>query len=225
MIFFISLKRYLTLLFLSFYSLGLSNNIFSITVFDDNYRKNSNISVVPVDYNVDYVYNSSIMYGEKRVISKGVLGYKLFDSDKLIIPPVNEIVEVGTGYKSIYYGSTTGYGSNCVGCSGNVACSTSNGTHNLVSDGIYYNDSKYGNVRIVAADNSVFSCGTIMEIDNGNIDPFMAIVLDTGGAMRDEWSRGNILVDIAFNYESSEGINNATNRNGNVKFKIYRSGW
>ena len=36
---------------------------------------------------------------------------------------------------------------------------------------------------------------------------------------------GNILIDIAFSYENSDGINNATNRSGNVKFKVYRNGW
>ena len=53
----------------------------------------------------------------------------------------------------------------------------------------------------------------------------MAIVLDTGGAMRSAWSNGNILIDIAFPYEYSNGVNNATNRSGNVKFKVYRNGW
>ena len=147
------------------------------------------------------------------------------NSDMVIVEPINEVIEVGRGYDSISYGSTTGYGANCVGCSGNVACSTSYGTHNLIRDGVYYNDSKFGNVRIIAASFSKFSCGTIMEIDNGVMDPFMAIVLDTGGAMRDAWNNGNVLIDIAFPYENSDGINSATNRSGNVKFKVYRNGW
>ena len=53
----------------------------------------------------------------------------------------------------------------------------------------------------------------------------MAIVLDTGGAMRSAYQNGNILVDIAFSSEDSDGINRATNRSGNVKFKVYRNGW
>ena len=64
-----------------------------------------------------------------------------------------------------------------------------------------------------------------MKIDNGIMDPFFAIVLDTGGAMRNAWSNGNILIDIAFPYENSSGINNATNKSGNVKFMVYRNGW
>ena len=38
-------------------------------------------------------------------------------------------------------------------------------------------------------------------------------------------ANGNILIDIAFPYEYSNGINNATNKSGNVKLKIYRYGW
>ena len=64
-----------------------------------------------------------------------------------------------------------------------------------------------------------------IEIDNGIMDPFMAIVLDTGGAMRSAWSNGNILIDIAFPSEYSNGVNDATNKSGNVKFKVYRNGW
>ena len=36
---------------------------------------------------------------------------------------------------------------------------------------------------------------------------------------------GNILIDIAFSYENSVGIHDATNKSGNVKFKVYRNGW
>lgn len=203
---------------------GLTFKRFSITVSNDSF-KTSNISVKPVKYNTEYVYNDSLLYGKENVISHGVDGYILEDSNTVLVEPINEVIEVGRGPVSEYFGSTTGYGADCVGCSGNVACSTSNGVHNLIRDGVFYNDSKYGNVRIVAADNSKFSCGTVMEIDNGIMDPFMAIVLDTGGAMRSAWNNGNILIDIAFSYENSNGINNATNKSGNVKFKIYRNGW
>ena len=32
-----------------------------------------------------------------------------------------------------------------------------------------------------------------------------------------------VLIDIAFSYESSNGIYNATNKSGDVEFKIYRN--
>ena len=219
-----TMKRFFTFLFLTSTSfMGMTINR-SVTVFNDSVNKTSNISIVPISYEIETRYSDNLLYGEEKVLIDGTDGYAL-ESGAVIVNPINKVVEIGRGPISISYGSTTGYGADCVGCSGNVACSTINGTHNLIRDGVYYNDSKYGNVRIIAADNSLYSCGTIIEIDNGIMDPFMAIVLDTGGAMRSAWSNGNILIDIAFPYEYSTGINNATNRSGNVKFKVYRNGW
>ena len=221
---FLTMKRIFSFLFLT--STSFAGIAFSRTVFvsNDSLNKTSNISVVPIAYDVETRYNYDLLYGEEKVAREGIDGYAL-ESGTVIVEPTNKIIEVGRGPISISYGSTTGYGADCIGCSGNVACSTSYGTHNLIRDGIYYNDSKYGNVRVIAADNSLYSCGTIIEIDNGIMDPFMAIVLDTGGAMRNAWSNGNILIDIAFPYEYSEGVGNATNKSGSVKFKVYRNGW
>ena len=220
---FLTMKKVFTFLFLS--STSLACMTFSRDVFNDNFTKFSNLSVVPISYDVETRYNDDLIYGEERVVTEGSDGYKLVDSDVVVVKPINKVVEIGRGPISISYGSTTGYGADCVGCSGNVACSTSYGTHNLLKDGVFYNDSKYGKVRIIAADNSLYSCGTIMKIDNGIMDPFMAIVLDTGGAMRDAWRNGDVLIDIAFPYEYSDGIFDATNKSGNVKLKIYRYGW
>lgn len=218
--------RCIAFCFIIFLLFGVTTSSVSIDVSSDNYSNSSNISIVPIAYGTDIVYRDDILYGNRNVVKEGVEGYALEESGTVLIEPINEVIEVGRGPIEISYGSTTGYGADCVGCSGNVACSTESGrTHNLIRDGIYYNDSKYGNVRIIAADNSKFSCGTVMEIDNGIIDPFMAIVMDTGSAMRNAWRNGNILIDIAFSYENSNGIHDATNRSGNVKFKVYRTGW
>ncbi len=219
--------RYFVLLFFLLCSLfGITVNSSSIIVSNDNIYNSSNISIVPISYDTDIVYSDDVGYNERKVVTHGSSGYALEDSGTVLIEPINEVIEVGRGNFDISYGSTTGYGADCVGCSGNVSCSTLSGnTHNLIRDGIYYNDSTYGNVRIVAADNSLFSCGTVMEIDNGILEPFMAIVMDTGSAMRNAWRNGDILIDIAFSYESSSDIDDATNRSGNVMFKVYRNGW
>lgn len=203
---------------------GLTFRSSSITVFNDSFYKTSNIVVSPISYDTKYIYNVFESTDYRKVITNGSDGYML-SNNSVLVEPIDEVIEVGKGDFSVSYGSTTGYGADCVGCSGNVACSTKTGSHNLIRDGIFYNDSTYGNVRIIAADNSLFSCGTVMKIDNGIMDPFFAIVLDTGGAMRSAWSSGNILIDIAFPYENSSGINDATNRSGNVKFMVYRNGW
>lgn len=219
------MNRFLVLCLLLGSLFGVTFSSSTIAIADDSFSKTSNISTVPVSYDTNFVYNDDVMFDQRRVITDGSSGYALEDSGMVIVEPIDEVIEVGRGAISISYGSTTGYGANCAGCSGNVACRTEHGTHNLIRDGIYYNDSKYGNVRIIAADNSLFSCGTIIEVDNGIIDPFMAIVLDTGSAMRNAARSGSVLIDIAFSYENSSGIHDATNRSGNVKFKVYRNGW
>ncbi len=221
------IKTYLIIL-LAFFLVGfyfVNSEESIISVFSDDYFKSTNISIEVKSYDTEYVYNNDIESGKSKVIRDGVDGYSIVNGN-VLVEPINKVVEVGTGKFDVLYGSTTGYGADCVGCSGTVSCSTINGSsHNLIRDGIYYNDSKYGDVRIIAADNSKFPCGTIMSIDNGIIDPFMAIVMDTGSAMRNAWKNGNILIDIAFKYENSDGIHDATNKSGNVKFKVYRTGW
>lgn len=220
-------KRYIVffciIYFFFFDSLFYNSGIMVINKFFVN---SSNLFLVQIEYDTQFKYNHNIMYGEKKIINNGVTGYATLNG-VVVVEAVNEIVEIGIGHVDMFNGFTTGYGADCYGCSGIVACPTLDGTsHDLINDGIYYNDSIYGKVRIIAADNTKFSCGTIMEIDNGILDPFMAIVLDTGGAMRQAWrNRGQILIDIAFSYERDDGIYNATNKIGDASFKIYRNGW
>ena len=224
--FFRVLYGFFAFCFVIFLVFGVTAN--SVLIDSDcyNYSDSSNISIVPVNYQTDIVYSDKLSKGNRNVLREGVVGYAISETNVVLVEPINEVVEVGSGISNVSYGSTTGYGADCVGCSGNVSCRTFDGrTHNLIRDGIYYNDSKYGEVRIVAADHSKFKCGTILSIDNGILDPFMAIVMDTGSAMRNAWKNGNILIDIAFSYENSSGIHNATNRSGNVKFEVYRNGW
>ena len=171
---FLTMKKVFAFLFLSstsFVGMTISR---TVSVSNDSFSKSSNLSVVPISYDVETQYNDDLLYGEERVIREGVNGYVLEESGAVIVKPTNKIIEIGRGPISISYGSTTGYGADCVGCSGNVACPTKNGTHNLIRDGVYYNDSKYGNVRIIAADNSLYSCGTIIEIDNGSFYGYCA---------------------------------------------------
>lgn len=77
-----------------------------------------------------------------------------------------------------YTGNITAYGPDCTGCSGTTASGYN------VRNNIYYNDKKYGKVRIVAADKSL-PFGSIIRINNIDIstDPILAIVLDRGGAI------------------------------------------
>lgn len=79
-----------------------------------------------------------------------------------------------------YKGMITAYGPDCVGCKTGRTASG----YNVSNGNIYYNDKKYGKVRIVAADKSL-PFGTIVRIKNLSIfnEPILAIVLDRGGAI------------------------------------------
>ena len=135
------------------------------------------------------------------------------------VPKQAEIIETFTG-------KLTGYGYDCVGCSGygNLACKTKEKkTHSLKEDGIYYTDSEFGKVRIIAAATSKFKCGSIIKITKEGQEPFTAVVLDTGGSMRKAWSEGTVWMDLAYESNAMAGSDNLTGKN--IKFEIQRYGW
>ena len=76
-----------------------------------------------------------------------------------------------------YYGKMTGYGPDCIGCSGITASGM-----NVLNGNIYYEDETFGNIRIVAGDKSI-PFGSIIRITGVSIatEPILAIVLDRGG--------------------------------------------
>ena len=67
----------------------------------------------------------------------------------------------------------TAYDTNCAGCGTRVACKP----YPDISSTIYYNDSTYRSVRIVAAGQD-YPCGAIVDIDGIG----KAIVLDRGNS-------------------------------------------
>ena len=110
-----------------------------------------------------------------------------------------------------YYGNITAYGPDCTGCSGITASG-----HNAYKS-IYYQDKKYGKVRIVAADKTL-PFGTIVRIKNVFHDPILAIVLDRGGAIG---FNKNVYFDLLYKSEKSTisfGKKKAT-------FEILRKGY
>lgn len=181
-------------------------------------------------YGTDYVYVENMpSTAEPIVISEGINGLD-YTYDGLnythLSDMKNEVVQVGTGKQGNYSGKLTGYGPDCPGCSkvGNVACRTEAGkNHSLTYDGLYYNDDEYGSVRILAADNSAFPCGTIVKVDNGNLDEFTGIVLDSGSAMRGAWKEGIVWMDLAFASQKEALTGGATS--SNTTFNVQRWGW
>ena len=113
---------------------------------------------------------------------------------------------------STVVGNLTGYGPDCYGCGGK----TSTGFD--LRETVYYEDSTYGIVRIVAADKS-FPFYSIIRISNvPGMDPFLAIVLDRGGNVG--YGKGT-LFDLAFATEKDPNILGLTR---NVTFELLRSG-
>ncbi len=109
-----------------------------------------------------------------------------------------------------FKGTMTGYGPDCKGCGGGVACIR----YNVRNGNIYYNDKDYGKIRIVAADKRV-PCGTIVRVSNlRKYKDFYAIVLDRGGVIKGS------LMDLLFVSEGAVDIGRE-----NVIYTIVRWGW
>ena len=110
---------------------------------------------------------------------------------------------------SIFTGTMSGYGSD-------IGSLTASGHY--IGDSIYYPDSTYGNIRILAGDRSI-PFGTVIEVSNSNAGSFMGIVLDTGRNI----GFGKIY-DFDLLFETSrEALNYGVSRN--VSFKILRVGY
>ena len=70
----------------------------------------------------------------------------------------------------------------------------------------------------------MFKCGTIIEIDNGKLEPFLGIVMDTGSSMVNSWSSyGLVHIDIAHATEKDKIVYQATSNN--ASFNVQRWGW
>ncbi len=194
-----------------------------------SYTKTATVLNEVVNYKTEYVYNDKkAADSSPEVIKEGEYGlvYRYQNGDtKVFKNAVNRVVEIGTAKSTKYTGRLTAYTPYCVGCSkvGNVACMVKGKKHSLIKDGQYYVDSEYGKVRIVAAALSAFPCGTIVTIDNGKLPVFNAIVLDTGGSMRQAIKKGVVWMDLAFSDKNDTGIRIAGSRN--VSYTVRRWGW
>lgn len=201
-----------------------------ITLYNPTGDKTATIINEVEPYETDYVYVENMpSNAEPIVLEEGINGLD-YTYDGLTYTHLsdkkNEVVQVGTGKEGLYTGKLTGYGPDCPGCSavGNVSCKTREGTnHSLINDGIYYTDTVYGSIRILAADNSAFPCGTVIKVNNGYLDEFYAIVLDTGSSMRNAWKNGTVWIDLAFASQADARNGRATS--SNTEFSVQRWGW
>ena len=200
------------------------------TIYNNIGDMNATITNEIDPYGTDYVYVENMpSTAEPVVLEEGINGLD-YTYDGLnyihLNDKKNQVLQVGTGKAGEFKGRLTGYGPDCPGCSkvGNVSCLTKEKTrHSLITDGLYYTDSIYGSVRILAADNTAFPCGTIVKVNNGILSEFYGIVLDTGITMRKAIKEGVVWMDLAFKTEAEAKVGGATS--SNTKFSVQRWGW
>ena len=142
----------------------------------------------------------------------------MVEEKALEVKPVSnmdEVAQYGPLSPVMFTGQMTAYTAYCPGCIGKVACPPAPDVRN---GNIYYEDSSYGTVRILAADRKI-PCGSIIKISNLTFsnDPILGIVLDRGGAIK-----GNI---IDFLVEERSEAYDDIGRQRNVIFEIIRWGW
>lgn len=205
-------------------------NNFGVTIYSVYPNMTSTVVNEIIPYTTTYIYDENKPSDSTpEIVTKGIngLSYTYDGVDYTILTNMTPQVEKkGTGKSGAYVGHLTGYGPDCPGCSkvGNVSCKTREGSkHSLIYDGITYIDSIYGEVRILAAETKVFPCGTIIKVDNGVMDEFYGVVLDTGYTMRKAWSEGVVWIDLAYSSQSEKEIKKATS--SNTKFNVQRWGW
>ena len=119
--------------------------------------------------------------------------------------------EIKNDVLASYTGTMSFYNENCSGCSGN----TSSGV-NVSGGRLYYYDSEYQNVRIVAAGKEI-KLWSIVRIKNSSLgDSVLAIVLDRGG---DIGNGRKFIVDMLTNNQENKG-----GINRNVTVEVLRNG-
>lgn len=130
------------------------------------------------------------------------------------VETIQEVSQYGESGPLTFTGTMTGYGPDCVGCSGKLGCPPRQDARN---GNIYFDDVEYGHIRIVATDPSI-PCGSIVKISNLSFtnEPIVAIALDRGGAIKGK------TMDLLF---ESEKKTDFVGRQYNVSFELVRWGW
>ena len=221
--------KWIGFLCISFVSLfGTNANVNVHIVYNENLNKNHNVVNTIESYQTEYRYNTKLPNNIKKTLVTGVDGiyYEQDGEKRALREVVHEVIEVGTGDYGEYTGRLTGYGADCYGCSsvGNVACYTRECTnHSLTYDGMYYQDYEYGQVRILAADNGKFPCGTIVQVDDHAGHVFYGVVLDTGYSMRNAWANGTVWMDLAYQTQAEARVGGISGFH--IDFHVQRWGW
>lgn len=167
-----------------------------------------------VNYNTNTVHN---MNGVKSIEAIHIITKYDSRNQAVSVREVNNMQEValyGSSTPVSFVGQMTAYNPICAGCTGMVACPPRQDVRN---GNIYFTDSIYGKIRILAADPAI-PCGSIVKITNVSFssDPIIGIVLDRGGAIK-----GNIMDFLVTETDDMDIVG----RQRNVRYEIIRWGW
>ena len=146
-----------------------------------------------------------------RIINKTTT----FSPKTKLVTNTNDIKKYGNDYKLEFNGTLTGYGPDCPGCGGRVACRPN---PDVRGGNIYFEDNEYGKIRILAADYSI-PCGSIIKVSNFKFvenNEFYGVVLDRGSAIV------GLTMDLLYPSEKDTKI---VGRQRNINFKVERWGW
>lgn len=215
--------KYVSLLMVSLLSFFGIDNYNEKLINSNNNLINKNENIVnAINYETKYIYNSKLPSNVEKIVQKGEYGISY--GNQIIDDSKEEIIEKGTGPYGIFKGRLVGYGPDCPGCSkkGNVACKTADKKiFSLIDDGIYYEDSEFGSVRILATDLNKYPCGTIIRVEKEDGTIFMAVVLDRIGTKSE-----TPLFDLAYSSQTDKTVFNADKLTGrNITFNVQRWGW
>ena len=158
-----------------------------------------------------YYINNAKSLGSAHIVSKYDASVEAHTP--ILASNLTEVRNLAHDNGVFFYGTMTGYGPDCEGCGGKVGCAPYTDVRNTV----YFNDSSYGQVRILASDPSI-PCGTIIKFSNVTFtnQEVTAIVLDRGGAIK----------GTLFDYlVESEAAADVIGRQRNVRYEIQRWGW
>lgn len=154
------------------------------------------ISATSKEKIVDSTSMNDVVYNFKSQVNSNIAEPKL----------ITDVLET-------LYGTMSGYGLDCKGCSGVVGA-----RYDAKGNNLRYNDPVYGECRIVAGDKK-FPYGTIVRVKDSKIGTFNAIVLDRGS---DIGIGRRYMFDLLF-WTEKESYDFGLSRN--TTFEILRYGY
>lgn len=179
------------------------------TSLDDKFLKSEVLTLV-----IDTEEEKDVEKEKETVVAVNSTKNKTI-TDNVIVKKEEPVVQenVVTDVLETQTGKMSGYGPDCRGCSGTLA------SGKYVGDGtIYYQDAKYGSVRILAGDRT-YKFGTIVRVKNSRVGDFIGIVLDRGGSIG---IGKTFLFDLLYASEKEALIDEVSY---NVVFEILRYGY